>query len=133
MYADIQALFQPLSANTGGRITTDSKFKLVYPNNVAMALTAVNSFGITFREFVKESFPNVEYVVDPRYNTAAGNVVQLIAMDYDGKDVGFCAFNNKMRDYTPVRASSSWTQKRAAGTWGAIIKYPLAISQMIGV
>lgn len=133
IYADIQALFNPLSSNSGGRITTDSRFKLVYPNNVAGALTAVNSFGITIKAFIKESFPNVEYVVDPRYATAAGNVVQLIAMDYDGNSTGFCAFNNKMREYTPVRASSSWTQKRAAGTWGAVIKYPLAIAQMLGV
>lgn len=133
IYADFQTLFNPLSANSGGRITTDSKFKFVYPNNVAAALTAVNSFGITIKAFIKESFPNVEYVVDPRYNTAAGNVVQLICMDYDGNSTGFCGFNNKMREYTPIRAASSWTQKRAAGTWGAIIKYPLAISQMLGV
>lgn len=133
MYADMQSLFNPLSANSGGRITTDSRFKLVYPNNVAGAFTAVNSFGITIKAFIKESFPNIEYVVDPRYATTAGNVVQLICMDYDGNSTGYCAFNNKMRDYTPIRASSSWTQKRAAGTWGAIIKYPLAISQMLGV
>jgi hypothetical protein len=69
IYSDMQALFNPLSANSGGRITTDSRFKLVYPNNVAGALTAVNSFGITIKAFIKESFPNVEYVVDPRYAT----------------------------------------------------------------
>lgn len=133
IYADIQAMFNPLSSNSGGRITTDSKFKLVYPNNVAGAFTAVNSFGITIKAFIKESFPNVEYVVDPRYATAAGNVVQLIATEYDGNSTGFCAFNNKMREYTPIRAASSWSQKRAAGTWGCVVKYPLAISQMLGV
>jgi hypothetical protein len=133
IYSDIQALFNPLSANSGGRITTNSRFKLVYPNNVAGAMTAVNSFGITIQEFIKKSFPNVEYVVDPRYATTAGNVVQLICMDYDGNNVGYCGFNNKSREYTPIRDESSWKQKRAAGTWGAIIRYPLAISQMLGV
>jgi hypothetical protein len=54
-------------------------------------------------------------------------------MDYDGNNVGYCGFNNKSREYTPIRDESSWKQKRAAGTWGAIIKYPLAISQMLGV
>lgn len=133
IYADFQTMFNQLSANSAGRITTDSRFKLVYPNIVAGALTAVNSFGITIKAFIKESFPNVEYVVDPRYATAAGNVVQLICMDYDGNATGFCAFNQKMREYTPIRAASSWAQKRAAGTWGAIIKYPLAIAQMLGI
>jgi hypothetical protein len=133
IYADIQALFNPLSANSGGRITTDSKFRLVYPNIVAGALTAVNSFGITIKAFIKESFPNVEYVVDPRYATAAGNVVQLIATEYDGNSTGYCAFNNKFREFPAIRAAKSWTQEYAAGTYGAIIKYPLAISQMLGV
>jgi len=133
IYADFQLMFNALSTTSGGRITANSRFKLVLPNNVAGALTAVNSFGITIRAFIKESFPNVEIVIDPRYATVAGNVVQLWAMDFDGNDTGFCAFNNKLREFPVVRALSAYSQKRAAGTWGAIIKYPLAVSQILGI
>jgi hypothetical protein len=133
IYADFQMLFNQLTAVSGGLIDQDARLKLVYPNTVAGAMTAVNSFGITIRAFIKESFPNVEYLVDPRYATAAGNVVQLIAEEFDGKKTGYCGFNEKMRDHQLVRALSSYEQKRTAGTWGAIIRYPLAVSQMIGV
>lgn len=133
IYADFQAMFQELTSTSGGLIDADTKFKLVYPNVVAAAMTAVNSFGITIRAFIKESFPNVEFIVDPRYATTAGNLVQLIAETFDGNSIGYCAFNEKMREHPMVRDSSSYKQKRTAGTWGAIVRYPLAIAQMIGV
>lgn len=38
-----------------------------------------------------------------------------------------------MRDHQVVRALSSYKQKRTSGSWGAIIRYPLAIAQLIGV
>jgi hypothetical protein len=133
IYADFQMLFNQLTLVSGSLIDQDSKFKLVYPNTVAGALTAVNSFGITIKAFIKESFPNVEYQVDPRYATAAGNLVQLIAGDFDGKKTGYCGFNEKSRDHQILRALSSYAQKRTAGTWGAIIRYPLAFAQLIGV
>jgi hypothetical protein len=133
IYVDFQMLFTQLTTVSGGMIDADTKFTFVTPNAVNAALTAVNSFGITIRAFIKESFPNVEYVVDPRYATPSGNVVQLIAKQFDGKDTGYCAFNEKMRDHAIVRDLSSYKQKKTSGTWGAIIRYPLAVAQMLGV
>jgi hypothetical protein len=133
VYADFQTLFQQATSATYGVIDMNTRFKFVMPNAVNAALTAVNSFGITVRAFIKESFPNVEYVVDPRYATASGNVIQLIALDFDGHKTGTCSFNEKLRDHTIVRDLSSFRQKKTSGTWGAIIKYPLGFAQMIGV
>ena len=133
IYTDFQMLFNQLTSNSGGLIDEDSAFKFVYPNTVAGAMTAVNSFGITIRNYIKESFPNIEYVQDPRYATTAGNVVQLIAKEFDGKSTGYCGFNVKSKDHQIVRSLSSFAQKRTAGSWGAIIKYPLAFSQLLGV
>jgi len=93
----------------------------------------VNSFGITVREFIAKTFPNVEYVTDPRYATQSGNVVQLIAESFNGNKTGYCSFNEKMRDHMVVRDLSSYKQKRTSGTFGFILKYPLAVSQLIGV
>lgn len=133
IYSDFQMMFNQLTSVSGGLIDQDAKLKLVYPNTVAGAMTAVNSFGITIRAFIKESFPNVEYLVDPRYATTAGNLVQLIAEDFDGKKTGYCGFNEKSRDHQVVRGLSSYEHKRTAGTWGAVIRYPLSFAQMLGV
>jgi len=133
IYADFQTLFTQLATVSNGYITAESPMTLVYPNQVASALTATNLYGITIRAYIKESFPNVEYVSDPRYNAVSGNTVQLIAKEFDGKKTGYCAFNEKSRDHALVRSLSSYAQKKTAGTWGAIIRYPLAISSMFGV
>lgn len=133
IYSDFLMLFNELTSATFGYIDADTRFKFVVPNSVNAAFGQVNEFGITVRAFIKESYPNVEYVTDPRYATTSGNVVQLIALDFDGKQTGTCAFNEKMRDHMVVRDTSSYKQKRTSGTWGAVIKYPLAVAQMIGV
>jgi hypothetical protein len=64
---------------------------------------------------------------------AAGILVQLIAKNIDGQDTGFCAFNEKMRAHKIVQATSSFKQKVTAGTWGAVIRMPIAIASMLGV
>lgn len=102
VYADVQMLANELFSVSGGLIDADTRFKLVLPNTVNAALTASNQFGITVRDYIKQSFPNVEYVVAPRYATASGNVVQLIAMEFDNNATGYCAFNEKMRDHQIV-------------------------------
>jgi hypothetical protein len=134
IYKDFQLLFNQLTSVSQGYITADTAMKLVYPNNVAAAFTAINSFGITIKAFIKESFPNIEYVTDPRYSSVAGgNLVQLIASEFDGHKTGYCGFNEKSRDHALVRSLSSYAQKKTGGTWGAIIRYPMAIAGMIGV
>jgi hypothetical protein len=133
VYADFQMLFNQLTSNTFGYVDMNSRFKLVFPNSVAAAFSAVNQFGITVREFISKTFPNVEYVTDPRYATASGNVVQLIAETFNGNKTGQCAFNEKMRDHMVVRDISSYKQKRTGGTFGFILKYPLGVSQLLGV
>jgi hypothetical protein len=134
IYKDFQLMFNQLTSNSQGYITQDTAMTLVYPNTVASALTAINSFGITIKAFIKESFPNISYVTDPRYSAVAGgNLVQLIAKEFDGNKTGYCGFNEKSRDHALVRSLSSYAQKKTGGTWGAIIRYPLAIAGMIGV
>ncbi len=134
IYNDFVLLFNQLTTNSMGYITADTPMTLVLPNTVAAALTAVNSFGITIKAFIKESFPNIEYVTDPRYSgVTGGNLIQLIAKEFDGHKTGYCAFNEKSRDHALVRSLSSYAQKKTAGSWGAIIRYPMAIAGMIGV
>jgi hypothetical protein len=134
IYTDFQMMFNLLTTHSNGYITAETPMRFVYPNQVAAALTAVNDFGITIKAYIKESFPNIEYVSDPRYTgLTGGNLVQLIAGEFDGNKTGYCGFNEKSRDHSLVRSLSSYAQKKTAGSWGAIIRYPLAIAGMVGV
>lgn len=133
IYADFQMLVQELITNSGGIITMNDRFKLVTPPQVQAAFGATNQFGITVRNFIKESFPNVTYIAAPRYATTGGNVVQLIAETFDGGRTGYCAFNEKMRDHRIVQGTSSAKQKKTGGSWGFVLRYPVAFAQMIGV
>lgn len=132
-YSDFQMLYQALATATFNAIDENANFTLVIPNSVSVVLTAVNQFGITFTKYLRESFPNVRIIKAPRYSTAAGNVVMLIAGEVNGQDVGYCAFNEKQRDHRLIADTSSFKQKKTSGTWGAIIRTPLAVSQLIGV
>jgi hypothetical protein len=133
VYQDFQALYNELTTNGQGLISEDTPFRFVYPNTAAAGMTATNQFGMTVKALIKESFSNVEYVVAPRYATAAGNEVQLIALEFDGSKTGRCAFNEKMRAHRIVPKSSSFSQKHSSGSWGAVIMYPMAIASMLGV
>lgn len=133
IYADVQLLFQSMSGVQAGIIDMETRFRLVSPSAVQAAYSATNQFGITTRELILKSFPNVEFVSDPRYATAGGNIVQLIALEVDGNQTGYCAFNEKMREHLPIRSDSSYRQKVTSGTWGAVIRYPVGYSQIIGV
>ncbi len=134
VYNDILALFQELvGVQAIGLVDEDTKLKLVLPNAVAVGLGATNNFGLTFRKALSEFLPNVEIITDPRYTTTAGNIVQLIASEIDGKAAGYCGFNEKQRDHRLVPDTSSFKQKKTAGSWGCILRFPLAVATMIGV
>lgn len=142
VYADIQALFIQLVAQTGGLVEATDKLVLAMSPTSAVALTATNSFGVDVYDLLKKNFPSIRFETAVQYGAlsatnpqgiAAGNLVQLIAESIEGQSTGFCAFNEKMRAHPIVRALSSFKQKLTAGTWGAVIRMPIAIAQMVGV
>jgi hypothetical protein len=142
IYADIQAIFLQLVTQSGGLIDQNSKMVLALSPGSSVALTATNSFNVNVGDLLKKNFPNlrietaVQYGVTSASNpqgVAAGNFVQLIAESVEGQDTGYCAFNEKMRTHPIVRGSSSVKQKITAGSWGAIIRMPMAIASMVGV
>lgn len=142
VYADIQALFLQLVSQTGGLVEKDAPMVLAMSPSSAVALTATNSFGVNVEDLLKKNFPNmtvetaVQYGVSSASNpngVAGANEVQLIVKSIEGQDTGYCAFNEKMRAHPIIRKMSSWQKKITGGTWGAIIRMPVAISSMVGV
>lgn len=135
IYNDIQALYLELVSQSGGLVEMDSKLVLAMSPNSSVALTATNAtFATNVYDMLKKNFPNIRFETATQYaNTTAGNLVQLIAPEVEGQETGFCAFTEKMRAHAIIRNTSSFLQKKSQGSWGAVIRMPFAIAQLVGV
>jgi hypothetical protein len=142
IYADIEAIYFRLVAQTGGLVARDAAMTLALSPASEAAMTATNSFNVNVSDLLKKNFPNmkvisaVQYGVTAAGNTqgnAAGNLVQLIVNEVEGQQTGFCAFNEKMRAHPIIRAVSSFKQKMTGGSWGTVLRFPAGIAQMVGV
>lgn len=133
IFADFQALWNQLVVQSGGTLQLDAKVTVAMSPSSEVALTATNEFGVNVADLLKKNFPNITIKTAVEYATTAGNVVQMIADSVDGQDTGYCAFTEKMRAHPIILDLSAFKQKKSQGTWGAIIRLPFAIAQMLGV
>ena len=78
------------------------------------------------------SGPNVIWF-GPEFATGAGNLVQLIIDEIEGERTAYCSFTEKQRAGRVVPDTSWFRQKNTTGTWGCIIRRPVAIVQMLGI
>lgn len=142
IYLDIESMFIKLVQQTSGLIDRESSMTMAMSPQSETAFTATNSFGVNVSDLVKKNFPNMTVKTAMQYGAlsttnpqgiAGGELVQLIVGDIEGQKTGYCAFNEKMRAHPIIRFLSSFRQKVSGGTWGAIIRQPMGISQMLGV
>ncbi len=133
IYSDIVLLWEKAVSQTRGLVSREDAMTLAMSPEVEVNLTKTNQYNVNVTDQIKKNFPNIRIESAVQYNTTAGQLVQLIVDNIDGQDVGYCAFNEKLRAH-PVKVDlSSYQQKKTAGTWGAIIRMPIGISGMIGV
>lgn len=133
VYADIAYLVQLLIKATDGVITMASKMVLAMSPASEVNLTKTTQYNVSVADMLKKNFPGLRIETAVQYETASGNLVQLIADELGGQDVAFCAFNEKMRAHAIVRDTSSFKQKKSGGSWGTILEQPLGVQQMLGV
>lgn len=142
VYNDVVALFSLLVAQSAGLVDQRTKLVLAMSPGSEVALTFTNTFNVNVNDLLKKNYPNIRIENAVQYGVlstnnpqgiAGGNLVQLIAESVEGQQTGYCAFSEKMRAGRVVQALSSWKQKETGGTWGAIIRQPWAIAQMLGV
>lgn len=131
--ADIQALYAQLQTQMNGLVDLDAPMVLAISPVSEVYLLNTNSFGVSVRDLLRKNFPNLEVITAPEYVTGGGKLVQLILKEYDGVQTAVAAFTEKMRAHPVIPGMSSWRQKKSAGTWGTIIRRPVAIAQMLGV
>lgn len=135
VYNDLQALYTQLVSQTKGLVDVDenSKMTLAMSPTIKTNLKKANMYNVSVEALLRENFPNLRIETAVQYDTTGGQLVQLIVDDIQGQETGYCAFNEKMRAHPVIRGASSFRQKKTGGTWGAIIKQPLAIAQLLGV
>lgn len=133
VYADILALFTQLQVQLRGNVTTKDRMVLAMSPEISTNLNKTNQYNVNVEDQLKKNFPNMRMEVAPEYNTAGGQLVQMIVESIDGQDTATCAFGEKMRAHAIIRAMSSFKQKKSAGTWGTVIYRPIAIAGMLGV
>ena len=143
VYNDIIALVNKLVAQTNGALNVKSKMTLAMSPQSEVAITFTNSFGTSVADLMKKGYPNITVKTAPQYGTqsttnpqgysTAGNVLQLIADKVQGQTVAYAAYNEKLRAHKIVPGLSDWMQKQTSGTWGTILRSPIAVSGMIGV
>lgn len=133
VYNDIVRMFKLLQSQSQGIIEQTDELKLAMPPSALGDLNNVNSYGLSAAKLLKDAFPKIELVTVPEYDAAAGRLVQLWAPKIDGQETATCAFTEKLRAHAIERYSSYFRQKKSAGSWGAVIFRPLAVTQTLGV
>lgn len=142
IFQDIQAMFYQLALQTTGLVTARDKLVLSMSPQTAVALTTTNDFNVNVYDLLKKNFPNIRFEDAVQYGRvtpnnpqgiAAGEMIQLIAESIEGQETGYCAFNEKLRAHRLIPEMSSFKQKFTQGTWGAIIRYPVCFTSMVGV
>lgn len=133
IYGDLVLLFQQLVSQSAGVIEQTDAMCLAMSPTSAVNLTKTNQYNVNVTDQLKKNFPNLRIETAVEYDTTGGQLVQLIADKVDGQDTAKVGFTEKLRAHPVVIRTSSFVQKKSAGSWGSIIKFPLAIAGMLGV
>lgn len=134
IYNDIaQGLYKKLALQLQGHLQRDDAMTLSMSPGVEVNLTKTNMYKVNVTDLLKKNFPNMTIETAVEFSTVAGEVVQLKLEKIENKTTGYGAFTEKMRAHPVVTGLSSFKQKKSAGTWGAIIRFPLGFATMLGV
>jgi len=134
IYADVLSLYVQLQNQMGGNLEMTDKMTLVLSSTRQPRLATISSLTlIAVSVALKANFPNMEIKAAPEYSTGSGELMQLLIEDFEADQTVWAAFTEKMRAHAIVQQLSSWMQKFSAGTWGAIIRRPICIAQMLGI
>lgn len=133
VYEDVRILYQQLVTQMGGNVEMTDAMTLVLSTERQSDLGKTNEFGLTARAIIKENFPNLTIKFAPEYSTDSGELMQLLLPTYEGTQTALPAYSEKLRAHALVTESSAWSQKMSAGSYGTILRRPIAIAQMLGI
>jgi hypothetical protein len=130
---DVVAMVGRLIAQSGGLITGQERLVMALAPSALNDINRTNSFGLSAGAKIKQTYPLIEYVAMPEFDSAAGRLVQLWATEVNGQPVGELAYSDRYRSHRLELYSTHAKQKHSAGTFGSVIYLPFAVTQQIGV
>lgn len=133
VFEDVRLLFVRLVTQMGGNVDMSETMTLVLSTTRMPSLVKTNTFGITVEDMIKKAFPNLTIKAAPEYTTTSGELMQLIIPRFEGQQTAYPAFTEKMRAHALITEASAWLQKMSAGSYGTILRRPIAIAQMLGI
>jgi len=136
VYDDIRALYGQLVTQMKGLVDRDAKMTLALSPESEVNLTKTNQYNVNVSDQLKKNFPNLRVVSAVEYSaagTGTTELMQLILDEVDGQSTAFSGFTEKLRAHPVLVKLSSFQQKKSAGSWGAIIRRPVAIASMYGI
>lgn len=133
IFQDVLALYVQLQTQMGGNLDMSEPMRLVLSTARYPLLSKVSQFNVSALTTINQTFPNLTIDTAPEYSTTGGELMQLILPSFEGVQTGYGAFTEKMRAHPLVQQLSAFMQKLSAGTWGAIIRRPIAVAQMLGI
>lgn len=136
IYGDIRALYSKAVAQLQGNLERDAAMTLALSPESEAYLTSTNQYNVNVTDQLKKNFPNLKVVSAVEYSAAgSGNteLMQLIVDSIDGQKTAFVGFTEKMRAHPVFVDLSSFKQKKSAGSWGSIIRTPVAVASMYGI
>lgn len=131
IFNDVKKLYSTLVTQMGGNVEMTDAMTLVLSTTRQPWLLTSNDYGLNVEDLLKKAFPNLKIKAAPEYTTTSGELLMLIKDDVDGKKTAYPAYTEKMRAHALVTHASSWSQKNSAGTWGTILRYPIAVARML--
>lgn len=139
IFGDLLRLVQKAIAQGNGLVSTNTKFRMGLSPGNESNFSKTNEFNYNVNDQIKKNFPNLSIVTVPEFAIAGGGLVaggtefvQLIAEIPEGGKTVEAAFTEKQRSHAMVVKTSSWEQKKSAGTWGVIFYRPVLVASMLG-
>lgn len=133
IFNDVKKLYQTLVTQMGGNVEMTDTMTLVLSTTMQPALLTTNDYGLNVEDLIKKAFPNLTIEAAPEYSTGSGELMQLILPTVDGVKTAYPAYTEKLRAHALVTEASAWSQKTSGGTWGTVIRRPIAIAGMLGI
>lgn len=133
IFNDFLKLFGQLQIQMGGNIKMTDKIVVVLSPGKLVQLAAVTDFSVPAIQMIRVAFPNITFEQVPEYSTPGGELMQMFLPSFKGQQTAYTAFPEKMRLFPVIADLSGWKQKKAGGTWGFILKLPIALASMLGI
>lgn len=128
--ADINVAFNKLASNLEGHLdSTDARLTLVLPTAVLGSLNTPNTYGKSVREYLNETYPNMEIIAIPNLNgaNAGQNGFYLMLKEFNGSFVQGQFYQEMFRLVGMMRITKGFEEDFSNATAGCFVAQPLAI------